>query len=183
MFGDEHLTNRLITGEPAHRVSTKMVDAAIADMNNVRVRPDDHRERQRGRRSASGVQLERLDEIVVCAVGGRAQMFREVLPVIGAVAVVRPDHLAEVLDHRRDRGRARDTSAGAPTHAVGDDKEVCAWPGEVIEDVRVVEIRLTELHGALQRRCHEVVLVHRSHIAHVREAIALDEPTQVSGGP
>jgi hypothetical protein len=52
----------------------------------------------------------------------------------------------------------------------------------VIEDVRVVEVRLPELHGALQGRRHEVVFIHRPHVAHVRHPVALDQAPHVGRG-
>ena len=86
----EHLADGLIPRQPTKRLSTKMVDAAIADMNDVRARPDDHGERERRRRSAarSGDGTSRRD--------GRARGATAVSrcagspsSVIGAVAVVR----------------------------------------------------------------------------------------------
>src|SRR5690348_713231 len=115
-------------------------------MNDVRARPDDHRQGERRRRSAPRVQPERFDEMIVRAMNGHAEMLWEVLRVVGSVPVVASDHLAEVLDDRRYRDGTRDASAGAAPDAVGDDVQVRARPGQPVEDVRVVEVRLAELN-------------------------------------
>ena len=79
-----------------------MVDTAIAHMNDVRARPDDHGERERSRRPATGVKTECLDEMIVCPVCGGAEVLGEVLPMIGGIAVVCTDHFTQVFDDGRN---------------------------------------------------------------------------------
>src|SRR4029434_8085065 len=98
------------------------------------------------------------DEMIVCPMRRRAKVFGEVLRMIGAIPVVRPDDLAEVLDDGRDGDGARGTAARAAAHPVRDRKQVRSRAGQAVEDLRVLEVRLSELDRPLERRGHEVVL-------------------------
>jgi hypothetical protein len=125
------------------------------------------------------VETEGLHEVFVRALNGGAKVLGKILRMIGAVAVVRPDDLAEVLDDGGDGDRARYPSASAAPHAIGDSEQIRPRSGQSVEDVRVVEVRLAHLNGALEGGGDEVVLVHGPDLTGMGHPIALDEPPAV----
>ena len=159
-----------------------MVHPAIADMNNVCARPDDHCERQGRRWAIVILEPERLDEVVVRALDRGREVFGEVFQLIGGVAVVRSDRLAQVFDDRGDGHGARHLAARAPAHAVRHCVQVGAGPGQPVEHVGVIEVGLPDLHGTMECRGHEVIFVHFPDVPRVRDAEALDQAPSVGSG-
>jgi hypothetical protein len=113
------------------------------------------------------METERVDEMIVRSLNRRLEVLREIRRLVGAEAVVRTDNLAEVLDNGRDGERAGDAAPGTLPDAVGDDEEIRARTRQPFEELNILEVRLAQLHGPLERRREEVIFVDGSDVPRV----------------
>jgi uncharacterized Ntn-hydrolase superfamily protein len=154
------LGHRLVPGELLQDPVAQPIDPAVTDLQDIEHRPDADRERERG--GHTGHSAARLAR----SLHGRVRFQRRVPQrvhehrFVGGIGAVEALHrVRDVGRHRLERRATGGFPTRVPTHAVRDHREGGQALARQLQQFRIGQTGGNDLHGLVQTREQEIVLV------------------------